>query len=216
MLDDPDAPKGLRHDLQHSRDAGHAYDVDDKLAALQRALADNAAGASTSSSLAGTKASAAGSKLLGKWLLGSLACGGSIGLVALGFQFSAPAPAEKYPPAAAPAQDITTSAPVPSAPPPSARPQNTAAPHSAARLEISQLLNLRQLQRKDAQAALELAQRSQAQFPNGLFIEERAGLIVLLLDAQGETSRAKAKARVFLEHYPQSTLAASVREVLER
>jgi hypothetical protein len=63
----------------------------------------------------------------------------------------------------------------------------------------------------DPARALELAREADAEFPDGPFEEDRAGIEILALYALGDREAADARAKRFLAAHPHATYAARVR-----
>ena len=62
--------------------------------------------------------------------------------------------------------------------------------------------------------ALQLAKKGNAEFPKGLFRQDRQAIIVLALFALGRTAEAEKKAKTYLRRYPKGSFAAKVRAKL--
>lgn len=63
--------------------------------------------------------------------------------------------------------------------------------------------------------ALALLERLRAEQPHGELAQEREALTIEALRALGQTQAARGRASVFLERYPRSPHAATVRRALE-
>jgi outer membrane protein assembly factor BamD (BamD/ComL family) len=72
------------------------------------------------------------------------------------------------------------------------------------------------LARNDADHALAAVERHRRLWPKGELVQEREVLAIQALSLAGATSRARARADRFLEHYPASTLAETVRQLRKR
>ncbi len=178
-------------------------------------------------------ATGAGASLGGAKLAAVLATTFAVGTgagVALDRTTAAPAPAP------APATTVTVYLPAPSppnpavtstvttpasAPSPSASAAASAAPHAsstAAGDPKSDLARERELidaaragvARGHADAALSAVNRHEREFPQGQLREEREGLRILALAAQGRTAEARSFAARFRKSYPQSVLMPQV------
>ena len=62
--------------------------------------------------------------------------------------------------------------------------------------------------------ALQLARKGNAEFPKGLFKQERDAIIVLALFDLGRTSDAQTKAKAYLKRHPKGSFASRVRAKL--
>lgn len=82
--------------------------------------------------------------------------------------------------------------------------------------ELEHLARLRRLLKRDPRQALEAARDGQARFARGLFVEERAGMIVFALERLGESHEAMREGQRFLLTYPQGLFSARVRVIVTR
>lgn len=80
--------------------------------------------------------------------------------------------------------------------------------------EVEHLARLRRLLASQPQRALEAARDGQRRFAHGLFVEERAGLIVFALARLGNNDDALREGRQFLREHPAGPFAARVREIV--
>jgi hypothetical protein len=67
----------------------------------------------------------------------------------------------------------------------------------------------------DARAALDAVNRMSAEFPRGRLVQEREVLAIDCLDAIGDRDGTRARARRFLDRFPESPYAAHVRSLGE-
>lgn len=131
---------------------------------------------------------------------------------------TAPSPAAS-PPLDPPSAGPGSRAAYPDAPP--EFPVSRAAPEASSpadrtRLESQRLAEARGLLRTgDPAAALAALNQLAREFPNGILAQEREALIVRALVAAGDRDEADARARAFLQRYPNSPHSADVRRALE-
>lgn len=224
LFEDPEQPQALRDELIRSRDAGHDYPAELKLAQLQAALADSTQRQDGRVDAARVPHPA--------WKLALVAAvsGGAAAWLAWPTaqpvrspqqQIVEPAQANQAPPPAVPP---TAAGPAPAAQPPTAAAQPEPAPEAPAqdapakssRREIAQLIRIRSLLARDPAAALRLAERSEREFPGGLLSEERRALAIVALARTGARESAAIKARDYLARYPQSPMRSMLEVELER
>jgi hypothetical protein len=233
LFEDPQLPAALRDDLQRSRVAASDYDASAQLASLRAALMDTSRDPLRGQSLerAGSgKAGLSWHMIPTVWKLAALvALGGGTALLAWPARRSrtsppsatvSVAPAAYAPPPAlvptapAPAEpepNVAASEPV--SPPPSAA-SDAASPVSSSRREISQLVQIRALLKRNPAAAYRLARRSEQEFPHGLLREERQALSIVALAQTGALSAAGQQAQAFFARYPHSPLRELVESAL--
>jgi len=82
--------------------------------------------------------------------------------------------------------------------------------------EVEHLARVRRLLTTEPEQALKAARDGQKRFADGLFAEERAGLIVFALARLSRTDDTLREARNFLRAYPAGPFAARVREIVTR
>jgi hypothetical protein len=82
--------------------------------------------------------------------------------------------------------------------------------------ELHAIARARALLPRDPEAALELLTRIAREHPRGYFVEERAALTIVALDAAGKSELAEERAKAFLRAYPRSPHAGRVRAVLSK
>jgi hypothetical protein len=231
LLEDPHMPAELRADLQRSHVAASDYDASAQLASLRAALLDSGRdplrGQSSKSAGAG-KAGLSWHTIPSAWKLAVLvAIGGGTALLTWRAPHASNTPPSAtgsvapivyapLPAAPAPAQpEPALAASQPVSPPPSAA-SDTPPPLSTTRREISQLVRIRALLKRDPAAAYRLASRSEQEFPHGLLSEERQALAIVALAQSGALSTAAQKAQAFFARYPHSPLRELVESALRR
>jgi len=82
--------------------------------------------------------------------------------------------------------------------------------------EVEHLAGVRRLLATEPQQALVAARDGQKMFADGVFVEERAGLIVFALADLGHTDDALSEGRRFLRAHPDGPFAARVRAIVAR
>jgi hypothetical protein len=82
--------------------------------------------------------------------------------------------------------------------------------------ELEHLARVRHLLSTHPREALQAARDGQLRFAEGMFSEERAGLIVFALDRLGEANEARDEGRRFLRAHPSAPFAARIRGIVER
>jgi hypothetical protein len=83
------------------------------------------------------------------------------------------------------------------------------------KLEMDRLARVREAMGADPARALALAEQGHAQFPRGVFRQERDALAIGALVELGRAGEAKARARAFVEKHPESPFAEGMRKVAE-
>jgi hypothetical protein len=235
LFEDPETPAELRDDLLRSRIAASDYDAATQLTSLRAALLDTARDplhGQSAHSAGGAKAGLSWHAIPSAWKLAALVAigGGSALLVRSAQHAPAPPPSasSSVAPAVSAAPPPTLNAtpaptePKPAEPEPAVEPAS--APPSAAdgalpsvsssRREISQLVRIRALLKRDPAAAYRLARRSEQEFPHGVLSEERQAFAIVALAQSGDAHAAGKKAEDFFARYPHTPLRELVESAL--
>lgn len=220
-LDDPEVPPEMRLDLLASRAAARRYDVEAQEPRLLAACAEEAPLPPHLDEVARGPELLTWPSLYG-WKLGATLLFGCVATGLFTWSLWPTSPGTSSHASGGPSQgEHVDSAAVHPRNAPPAEKGAQAGPSAfgssqgeGARAEIEQMVRIRALLATDPRAAHTLILRSQAQFPRGVFVEERLAFLVQTFAARGQHEQARARARAFVTRYPHSAMRDSVESVL--